>query len=644
MCGISGIIGNIDVYEYLIMALSMLMNRGYDSMGICTLSQGSKPMQDLQNLNTLNIKNDEKNINSTGEMTNCDFVIDKYASRENIMAIELLKEKKSNHQNRNIGICHARWSTHGEKTDTNAHPHTDYYNLFSLVHNGIIENYAELKDKLISNGYFFKSETDTEVIVNLISYYYNLNKNVEEAIKKALYDIEGTYALAILYKNDPDTLYCVRKGSPLLVSINEKFGFIASERSGFGGKVNSYFALDNNDLCVIKRINGKIKFSTSKSYNNKVLENIEDITSPSPYQHWTLKEIMEQNDSVLRSICNGGRFKNESEVKLGGLEDNKNQLLEIQNIILLGCGTSYHSALVGSEYFKDLCNFNTVQVFDAGSFSLKDIPKNGNTGIIYISQSGETKDLHRCLEMVSDLDIINIGVINVVDSLIAREVDCGVYLNAGREVAVASTKAFTSQVVVLSLVAIWFAQNFKINEKKRIQYIKSLNRLHYDIQNILDSSLSLDTIKNIAEYLTNQNSMFILGKGMMEPVAKEGSLKIKEIGYIHAEGYSSSALKHGPYSLLQQNTPVILITPNDEHFVRNQGIMEEIKSRKSFIIAITDSPVSKKYDMIIQIPHNKHYQNILSNIPMQLIAYYLALEKGHNPDFPRNLAKVVTVD
>ena len=627
MCGIAGIIGNLHIFDNLIMALSMLMNRGYDSMGIATISKLGK------------------------------FNIDKFASKNNILAIDLLKETLKNHQDTNIGICHARWSTHGAKTDINAHPHNDSFNLFSLVHNGIIENYAELKDKLKKENYIFVSETDTEVIVNLISYHFkklvNDNKTnkdfVKTAIQNALYELEGTYALAILYKNDPDTLYCVRQGSPLLVSVNNDFGFITSEKSGFCGLVSSYIALDNNDLCIIqKNING-VNMYTNKCYKDKIKkihnlnnELLENLSSSFPYDHWTLKEIIEQPDSITRSLGMGGRILNESMVKLGGLDIMKDKLQKLDNLILLGCGTSYHSALVGAEYFKDLCNFNVVQVFDGGSFSIKDLPKIGKTGLIYISQSGETKDLHRCLEIVKDFDLINIGVINVVDSLIAREVDCGVYLNAGREVAVASTKAFTSQVVVLSLIAIWFAQINNINEKKRIVYISSLNKLRYDLQQLIETCQ--DKCKIISEYLNNKNSMFILGKGILEFVAKEGALKIKEIGYIHAEGFSSTALKHGPYSLIEDGTPIILLTPNDEFYVRNQAILEEIKSRHAYVIGISDIKLSTKCNTQIFIPSNKIFQNILSILPMQFIAYFLALSKGHNPDYPRNLAKVVTVD
>jgi glucosamine--fructose-6-phosphate aminotransferase (isomerizing) len=648
MCGIAGIIGNVNVYDYLIMAISMLMNRGYDSMGICTI-RVTKGIAFTSGEGTLT-------NNQFGEENK--FIIDKFASKENILAIDLLKQTKNNHQDRNIGICHARWSTHGAKTDINAHPHNDTYDLFSIVHNGIIENYLELKEKLIKNNYKFKSETDTEVIVNLISYHFfnlnsqNINKSdiIKKSIENALFELEGTYALAIIYKNDPNTLYCVRQGSPLLVSVNNNFGFITSEKSGFCDKVNSYIALENNDLCIINKTETGINMTTSKCYKDKIkkitneslLENETFNNSCLPFSHWTLKEIIEQPISIDRSIGMGGRILNESMVKLDGLERMKDKLIKIQNIILLGCGTSYHSALVGAEYMKDLCNFNVVQVFDGGSFTKKDIPKIGYTGIIYISQSGETKDLHRCLELVKDLDVINIGVINVVDSLIAREVDCGVYLNAGREVAVASTKAFTSQVIVLSLISIWFAQINNINEKKRINYISCLNKLKFDLQQLIINCQ--DKCKEISKLLVNKNSMFILGKGILEFVAKEGALKIKEIGYIHAEGFCSTALKHGPYSLIENNTPIILLTPNDEFFVRNQGILEEIKSRHAFVIGISDIQLSDKCNIQIYIPSNKIYQNILSIIPMQFIAYFLAIDKNNNPDYPRNLAKVVTVD
>ena len=617
MCGI---IAGISVetisklIEMIYNGLKMIQNRGYDSAGICA--------------------NLEKQ-----------FKLVKYASTEKLNAIDKLHDYLEILRNYSSYIAHTRWATHGQKTDENAHPHIDFFNNFSLVHNGIVENYQELKNKLIEKGFQFKSQTDTEVIVNLISYHYNQLNNAEEAIKTALTEIEGTYALVIMHKSDPNTLYCTRRGSPLLLSFNDDFALIASERSGFCNYVNSYISLDNNDLCILRIIDKKITLTTTKKYtptqiNNSIIE-----LTPEPYPYWFIKEIMEQPQASLRSISMGGRLLDDNCVRLGGLESQKDKLKDVDNIILLGCGTSFHACLAGSYYFKDLCQFNTVIPYDGSEFSKKDIPKVGRTAILFLSQSGETKDLHRCLEICKDAeqDIILIGVVNVPDSLIAREVDCGCYLNAGREVSVASTKAFTTQLILLSMISIWFSQVKNINEHKRKEYIVSLRRLYLDIKNTINNNI--ETAKEIAQYIYKHNSMFILGKGLCESSALEGSLKIKEVGYIHAEAYSTSALKHGPYSLLTEGFPVMILCPDDEHIVRNLGVGEEVKSRLAYNIGVTDKELPyHKFDKIIKIEKNKPYRNLLAVLPMQLIAYEVALLKGHNPDILRGLAKCVTVD
>jgi glucosamine--fructose-6-phosphate aminotransferase (isomerizing) len=607
MCGITACIGN-NSQEIVFNGLKQLQNRGYDSAGICY------------------IKNDE-------------FICNKFASTATESAINRLEK----YVTKSEGVCigHTRWATHGAKTDENAHPHIDMNNRFSLVHNGIIENYKHLKDFLIENGFKFKSQTDTEVIVNLISYHYNTLQDSYKSIKTAIDMLEGTYALAIIC--EANKLYFVRKGSPLLVSINENMAIVTSEQSGFCNLMNNYISLENNDLCVIEMSNNKLTMKSNNSYKTKNIT-LQDVkSSPSPYPHWTIKEIHEQPEAVLRSLSMGGRILSKDHCKLGGLEEYSDELLKIEHLILLGCGTSYHAGLTASSVFKNICNFNTVSVYDGGAFSDADLPKNSDKiGIIYLSQSGETKDLHRCLETVRNRNVINIGVINVVDSLIAREVDCGVYLNAGHEVAVASTKAFTCQVVVLNLIAVWFAQKKNIHMMERVHILSNLKQLSIQLDSVLDSVK--EVCEKVSEYLMNHNTLFILGKGENEYVAYEGALKIKEIGYIHAQGYNSASLKHGTYSLIEKGTPVIIVNPNDTHHVRNQGIVEELKSRHAFVIGISDAELDDRYDMTIKVPENKDLNSLLNIVPLQLTAYYLACKKGHNPDYPRNLAKVVTVD
>lgn len=610
MCGITAYISSNGKpgIEYIINSLKQLQNRGYDSAGIVSV-------------------------------INNNFIIEKYASVNTNNAIELLELHIDKFRTANILMGHTRWATHGAKTDINAHPHIDTYGLFSIVHNGIIENYQELKNFLMERKYTFKSQTDTEVIVNLLSYYYIQCKiTVEESIQKTISKLSGTWGLVIMFKDEPNKLYITRNGSPILIGIADNVAYICSEKYGFCNKVDNYFALNNNDICVID-CEKEIKVITQQVYTKKSIKDEFTDLSPSPYKYWTLKEIYEQSESSLRAINNGGRILNDSTVQLGGIEMHRKELLQLTNIVLLGCGTSYHACMYGSQVFKELCNFATVQYYDGGEFNMNDLPKNGKTGCILLSQSGETKDLHRCIEICKSNDIFMIGVINVVDSMIAREVDCGCYLNAGREVAVASTKAFTSQIILLHLIALWFAQNHNINEELRKKYINDLKHLHIDIKHLIN-----DFVETIDKYVDNiymKNSLFILGKGKCEAIAKEGALKIKEICYIHAEGYSGSSLKHGPFGLLEKDFPVILIALED--YAKMKNVYEEVKSRNAKIIFITDDALCQIEDSII-IPQNNSFRYLLSVIPLQLIAYYVSIRKGINPDYPRNLAKVVTVE
>jgi glucosamine--fructose-6-phosphate aminotransferase (isomerizing) len=619
MCGIFGILLSKpdNIYKLITDGLIQLQNRGYDSSGLSVIKNGLFDIHKFA---------------STNECTSID----------KLLGLDLYSNALYNKDLYN-GIGHNRWATHGIKNDINAHPHISNDNLFSLVHNGIIENYSDLKLMLEKNGYIFYSQTDTEVIVNLISYKYKKNKDVYIAIKETVSLLHGTYGLIIQFLYDSNKLFCVRNGSPLLVGQNENSVIITSEQSGFCNLISNYITLNNDDICVIEKKEGVINIITKQEYQYKnVIISGSDLT-PYPYNHWTIKEINDQPNVVLNSINNGGRIKNRSEVKLGGLEDKMNILKGLNNIIILGCGTSFFAGLYGMYYFKNMCNFNTVQTFDGAEFNNNDIPKIGKTGFILISQSGETKDLHRCIEIAKNNNIVTIGVINVVDSLIAREVDCGIYCNAGKEVGVASTKAFTSQVVCLSLISIWFSQIHNINENKRIKMISDLHNLSNDIKNTLH--ICDDTIKQLAKKIKNDN-MFLLGKGSDECLAKEGSLKIKEITYIHSEGYSASSLKHGPFALLDENFPVIIFNLDQNHKSKIINCFNEVTSRNSPVIFITNDVNISLENMIelILIPENKSYSSLLGIIPIQLLAYYLSVNKGINPDKPKNLAKVVTVE
>ncbi len=610
MCGIIGYLGVELCRSILLLGLEQLQNRGYDSAGISILKEKIH--------------------------------ITKYASTKDGNAIEKLKERTIN--NSNNGIAHTRWATHGKKNDINSHPHISYDGKISVVHNGIIENYILLKKFLQEEGVEFKSETDTEVIPHLIAFHLQETGDIIESLKKTFYMLEGTWGLAIQYINEPNKLYCLRHGSPLLISCNDTFALVASELSGFHNLVSNYFILENNDICEIELKNGKINYTTKNKYELKSAKNSKIILTPEPYKHWTLKEIYEQYDASLRTISFGGRLLNDNEVRMGGLGDSREILKRIDNVIFLGCGTSYYAGLFGLSFFKELCGFNTLQIFDGAEFEENDIPKIGNTLLIFLSQSGETKDLHRCIEIGKENGLYLMGVTNVVDSMIAREVHCGAYLNAGREVGVASTKCFTSQVIALSLISIWFSQSHGVKPFKRKQYVKDLRNLPHQIKiTVNDVDTKLKNNKEILDMFEDKHSIFILGKGRGESIAKEGALKIKEISYYHAEGYSGSALKHGPFALLEKDFPVIMTAPKDKHYKKMCNAYQEIRSREAEILFITDDR-SCNYEKKIFVPRNETFGALLTVIPLQLIAYYLSLSKGINPDFPKNLAKSVVVD
>ena len=626
MCGIVGIL-QPNVLEYLLNGIKQLQNRGYDSAGLSYLYNDK--------IHTI-----------------------KYASTEEKNAILKLEQnlKEIEHtQNDKIvaGIAHTRWATHGGKTDENSHPHVSYDNMFTLVHNGIIENYDVLKKQCIEQGAIFQSQTDSEVIANLlaISYHKQQEKDVCLALKEVCEQLEGTWALVIMCKDFPNQLFCTRHGSPLLIGKQSNIAYVVSEQSAFNNQIKDYFVLDNHDICHLYYTqdgsnNQIIKCNTQHQYQTKTLTQQNTSFTPEPYSHFMEKEIMEQVDSSLRAISLGGRVLSNDCVKLGGLEMHEKELIDLDHLILLGCGTSYHAGLLGVEYFKELSEFHSVQIFDGADFDIKDVPKTGITGLILLSQSGETKDLHRCIQIARQNNLFLIGVVNVVDSLIAREVDCGVYLNAGREVGVASTKSFTSQVIILSLMAIWFAQKRNVNSNKRRQYIRDLRNLHVNIENILQKYY-----QNMNEYISFFNDFpncFLLGKGRGHAIALEAALKIKEIAYIHAEGYSASSLKHGPLALLEKNFPVILIHTHSEHDAKMQNVYNEIKSRNAKIMYISYEEHAKfldNNDMFISLNSGFNiFNDLLAIIPLQLLSYYCCLHYKYNPDMPRNLAKVVTVE
>jgi glucosamine--fructose-6-phosphate aminotransferase (isomerizing) len=541
MCGIYGIVST-NIYQQIIKGLSQLQNRGYDSAGICVLD-GS--------LNVI-----------------------KSADPEPLHI--LAKEHLSGH----IGMGHNRWATHGGNTYENTHPHLSNDRSWAIVHNGIIENYEELKTML--SGYTFYSQTDSEVICNLLQ--YNYKGNVYNAIQKTIHMLRGSYALIILTTYE-EKMYCVKQQSPLLVGYDGDKVIVTSEKSGFCYDVK-YIILKENDICIIDRD------MIMTNYTYPEYDHIAGKEATHTYPHWTLKEIHEQPEAVLR--IRQQRFD-----------------LDVDNIILLGCGTSYYAGQYGMHFFKQSRRY-TVQAFEGADFTEADIPK-GKTAYIFISQSGETIDLYQCLKIARG---ITIGIINVEDSLLARELDHVMYCNAGKEVGVASVKSFTNQVVCLALLA-----GFEVD----------LAQLSADIQTTIDRAIP------VCKKMASTPNLFLIGKGTDEVVVREGALKLKEISYIHAEGYSASSLKHGPFALLDEHMPVILLelTP-----ASMSNCYHEIKSRKSPIFYITN----RENDLAdLVIPENKMFASLLGVIPLQLLAYYISVSKGINPDKPKNLAKVVTV-
>lgn len=609
MCGIVGYLGNGNSIPFLLEGLSLLQNRGYDSVGISYI--------------------EHENIIQTY----------KYASTTTNNALSILKENIMETSISQVGIGHTRWATHGAKIDINAHPHHDHLNRISLVHNGIIENFQEIRKELVKKGYSFRSSTDTETISILIGSYLDEGLSMTESIQNTVDKLRGTWAILIIQRSFPNKIWCIRNGSPLLLGIDETFILIASEQIAFQNHIQKYIVLNDHDLIEISYEENMIKYNKCMNHYHRNQKKSDEITDIHPigYTHWMLKEIEEQSESIMRAINQGGRILDDATVKLGGLEQFREGLLESRHLILLGCGTSYHSGLWSTKLFKSLELFDTVSLYDGADFNICDIPRKGKVVAILISQSGETKDLHRCIQIIQDNNILSIGVVNVVDSFIARETTCGIYLNAGREVAVASTKSFTNQCIILSLIAIWFSQNKGTFLEKRRKIISDIYQLPFQIKNIFSQR---ELIKELSQRIRYSRSLFVLGKGFDEAVALEAALKIKEVTYIHAEGYSASALKHGPFGLIEHGLPIILLDTSSEFREKIENAYNEIVTREAVVIRISDEDLNG--DIIID--KNRSFGSLLANICLQLTSYYCAVEKGFNPDFPRNLAKVVTVE
>lgn len=626
-CGIVGVVGSTedakyDANGYLLEGLTILRNRGYDSAGIATVASG-------------------------------ELRVTKFASRDSTSdCIDLVRGQAHKHVGHITGIAHTRWATHGGKTDQNAHPHTDQHNRIALIHNGTINNSYELKKMLQEkHGIKFLSETDTEVIAQLIGIYLDKGLSTQDALSKALSLCDGSWGLAVINKSSPDEIVVACNGSPMVIGLGQGKTFIASETSAFSKYTKSFVALKDGEIGVVRAHDNSLDLLPSRV--ETAPDHFIELT-PDPYPHFTLKECLEQPEAIARSLSYGARIDgNKNRVVLGGLDKNAEMLSSVRHLLLTACGTSRHAAEFGAKIMRDLDCFETVAVMDSAEVRRNDIPKH-HSAVIAVSQSGETKDVHRAIKLGEEVGVPCISVVNAVGSLIARTTSLGVYLNAGRENAVASTKAFTTQVTVLALIAIWFRQKKEGQDKLPMlplerELLEALQRLPISFGMALRLR---EKCKKVAAELKDKTSLFVLGKGYGEPIAFEGALKIKEMAYIHAEGYSGGALKHGPFALIEGadgregQTPVIMVILDDEHAMHMRTAAEEVKARGARVFIITDNPklaLNIDPDPLV-IPQNGPLTALIAVLPLQLIAYELAVLKGINPDTPRNLAKAVTTD
>ncbi len=607
MCGIIGVVGSKNSVNIILDGLSILESRGYDSAGVATVSDAG------------------------------DIVTTKFASGVAPDAIAKLRSHIADHADHSFGIGHTRWATHGGKTDQNAHPHWDDKKRVALVHNGVIENSHALRSEIEATGIVFRSQTDTEVIAQLIGMFLDHGDALDVAVKHALAKLEGTWGIAVISSTMPDTIIAARNGSPLVIGVGKGTMYVASEPSAFSNHTREFIALQNGEFALITPNGTTLNTSRIELAEEEIIE-----LSPAPFPHWTIKEIMEQPEALARTLNHGARLPNDTDVKLGGLDRNKETLLGIKHLVIAACGTSFHAGMYGALAMRALKAFDTVQVVDASEITPHHFAPIG-AGLLVISQSGETKDTHRAVILAQDIGVPTFSVVNAVGSLIARSTKCGVYLNAGREHAVASTKAFSTQVVALEMIAAWFSQHRGTEVERRRHLIDELRRLPTLVNIALGTR---EACIRIAKGLVDSEHCFVLGKGPCEAIAREGALKIKEITYLHAEGYAGGALKHGPFALIIKDTPVIMCIFDDQHGQLMRTAAEEVRARGARTIIITDNPKLAEgvATETILVPKNGVLTGLVANIPLQILAYELAVLKDINPDRPRNLAKAVTVD
>lgn len=610
MCGIVGYIGERNCIPIIIDGLKRLEYRGYDSAGIGFISNGSSYV-----------------IKSKGK-------------------VSLLEEKVNSHTfNTNLGIGHTRWATHGIPNEINAHPHFNSEQNLLIIHNGIIENYQTLKTSLKKIGCNFASDTDSEVIAHLIYSFIQKGNSLLKSVRLALSEVEGTYGLAIIYENESDKIIAARKGSPLVLGIGEGENFIASDVSAILSHTNQVVYLEDGEIVEVY----KDKFITRTIHDEEISKEIHEINlsldeiDKSGFAHFMLKEIMEQPESVRNSL-RGRLLFDEGTARLGGLHSVLERLVNSKRIIISACGTSWHAGLVGEYMFEQFVHIPT-EVEYASEFRYRNPIIYPDDAIFFISQSGETADTLAAMREAKAKGALALGICNVVGSSIARESMSGVYTHAGPEIGVASTKAFTSQLVVLALISLLLARKKGMNITEGKCIAEHLNKIPDQISKILNLNSQIEFIAS--EFQDAKNFLY-LGRGFNFPVALEGALKLKEISYIHAEGYPAAEMKHGPIALIDENMPAVFIAPKDSTYEKIISNIQEVKARKGRIIAIaseTDNEIDNLVDYTIKIPDTKSMlMPLLTVIPLQLLAYHIAVKKGLNVDQPRNLAKSVTVE
>nr|WP_321406128.1 glutamine--fructose-6-phosphate transaminase (isomerizing) [uncultured Carboxylicivirga sp.] len=611
MCGIVAYVGDRTAYPIIIKGLQRLEYRGYDSAGLALVNDG----------------------------------VHVYKCKGKVKDLEAHAKGKS--ISGSIGIGHTRWATHGEPSDNNAHPHVSQNGKFIVVHNGIIENYAHLKKELITRGYSFQSETDTEVLANLIENIYLEEKvDAEIAVRYALTKVIGAYGLVITCTDENDQLIAARKGSPLVIGVGEKEYFLASDATPIVEYTDQVIYMNDEEVAVIKKDNLTLKSIQNDSKKPKIQKvnlSIDEIDKGS-YEHFMLKEIYEQPLSI-EDTFRGRISMDHSKIFLGGIIDVLPKLTEAKRIIILACGTSWHAGLVGEYLFEEFARI-PVEVEYASEFRYRNPVINKDDVIIAISQSGETADTLAAIKMAKEQGAIILGICNVAGSSIPRETHAGVYTHAGPEIGVASTKAFTSQVTVLTMMAMLLGKTKgNLSKEEYSNLIDELTQVPDKIKTILQKG---EEIRKISETYKNATNALYLGRGYLFPVALEGALKLKEISYIHAEGYPAAEMKHGPIALIDENMPVFVLATKDKSYEKIVSNIQEVKARNGKVIAIItegDEIIKKMADYVIEVPDcHEAVAPLLTVVPLQFISYHIAVMRGCNVDQPRNLAKSVTVE